>query len=199
MSDLAGLPSTRWSLRGLDDEGNEAWLIRNISQKLYRCPGCHGEIEIGSEHVVVQYVMRLGGTEHHHWHRRCAEELLVPELRRVNRVPANESSRSKLEAQGPQAGRPSTAPLRWTPRLTTRGAYAEIWRLYCSWAPGLLLVGLIVFVPVGLLHALAVTVEDGAIEFGSFAEILGTRGRPASSSRSPACSARSSTPERSRR
>jgi hypothetical protein len=100
MSDLAGLPSTRWSLRGLDDEGNEAWLIRNISQKLYRCPGCHGEIEIGSEHVVVQYVLRLGGTEHHHWHRRCAEELVVPELRQLNRVPANESSRSKLEARG---------------------------------------------------------------------------------------------------
>ena len=100
MSDLAGLPSVRWSLRGYDDEGNEAWLIRNISQKLYRCPGCHGEIEIGSEHVVVQYVLRLGGTEHHHWHRRCAEELLVPDLSRLNRVPANESSRSKLEARG---------------------------------------------------------------------------------------------------
>jgi hypothetical protein len=100
MSDLAGLPSTRWSLRGYDEEGNEAWLIRNISQKLYRCPGCHGEIEIGSEHVVVQYVMRLGGTEHHHWHRRCAEEMLIPELHRLTRVPANESSRSKLEARG---------------------------------------------------------------------------------------------------
>ncbi len=33
---------------------------------------------------------------------------------------------------------------------------------------------MIVFVPVGLLHALAITVEDGAIEFGSFVEILGT-------------------------
>ena len=59
-------------------------------------------------------------------------------------------------------------------RLTTWSAYAEIGRLYLQWAPGLLLVGLIVFVPVGLLHALAVTVEDGVIEFGSFAEILGT-------------------------
>ncbi len=111
MSDLAGLPSIRWSLRGFDDEGNEAWLIRNISQKLYRCPGCHGEIEIGSEHVVVQYVLRLGGTEHHHWHRRCAEELLVPELRQLKRVPANESSRSKLEARGRQAAWTTTAPL----------------------------------------------------------------------------------------
>lgn len=105
MTGHAGLPSTRWSLRGYDEEGNEAWLIRSISGKLYRCPGCHGEIEIGTEHVVLQYVLRLGGTEHHHWHRRCAEELLLPDLRDVKRVAAGESSRSKLEARGRQSPR----------------------------------------------------------------------------------------------
>jgi hypothetical protein len=95
-----GLPNTRWSLRGYTAEGDEAWLIRSISQKLYRCPGCHAEIEIGAEHVVVQYVLRLGGTEHHHWHRRCAEELLAPELTRVQRVRAIESTRQRLEGRG---------------------------------------------------------------------------------------------------
>jgi len=100
MTGHAGLPSTRWSLRGYDEEGDEVWLIRSISQKLYRCPGCHGDIEIGTEHVVVQYVLRLGGAEHHHWHRQCAEELLLPGLREVKRVPAGESSRAKLEARG---------------------------------------------------------------------------------------------------
>jgi len=95
-----GLPDTRWSLRGYTAEGDEAWLIRSISQKLYRCPGCHGEIGIGSEHVVVQYVLRLGGTEHHHWHRRCAEELLTPELSRLRRVKAIESGRQRLEDRG---------------------------------------------------------------------------------------------------
>ena len=100
MSDLAGLPDKRWSVRGLTDEGDEAWAIRGISRKLYRCPSCHGEIEIGSEHVVVQYVFRLGGTEHHHWHRRCAEEILIPELRQARRVPAGESAQSKLEERG---------------------------------------------------------------------------------------------------
>jgi hypothetical protein len=100
MSGSAGLPSTRWSLRGSDEEGNEAWLIRSIAGKLYRCPGCHGEIPIGTEHTVVQYVLRLGGTEHHHWHRRCAEEILLPELRAVKKVPASTSSQSKLEARG---------------------------------------------------------------------------------------------------
>lgn len=100
MADLAGLPDKRWSLRGVTEEGDEAWLIRGISRKLYRCPACHGEIEIGSEHVVVQYVFRLGGTEHHHWHRRCAEELLVGELSQVRRVPTAESGQSKLERRG---------------------------------------------------------------------------------------------------
>jgi hypothetical protein len=97
---MSDVPSVRWSLKGLNEEGDEVWLIRGISGKLYRCPGCHGEIEIGSEHVVVQFVRRLGGTDHHHWHRRCAEELLLPELGSVQRVPAGESERSKLEARG---------------------------------------------------------------------------------------------------
>jgi cytochrome c1 len=100
VGDLAGLPDKRWSLQGTTEEGDEAWLIRGISRKLYRCPACHGEIEIGSEHVVVQYVFRLGGTEHHHWHRRCAEELLIGELHQVRRVPTSESAQSKLEERG---------------------------------------------------------------------------------------------------
>jgi len=100
MADLAGLPDKRWSVRGLTDEGDEAWVIRGISRKLYRCPSCHGEIEIGSEHVIVQFVFRLGGTEHHHWHRRCAEELLIPELVEARRVPVGESAQSKLEQRG---------------------------------------------------------------------------------------------------
>lgn len=100
MSGYEGLPNTRWSLKALTPEGDEAWLIRNISQKLYQCPGCYGEINIGDEHVVLQYVMRLGGTEHHHWHRRCTEEILIPQLTKVQRVKASESSRDRLEARG---------------------------------------------------------------------------------------------------
>jgi len=100
MADLAGLPDKRWSLTGITEEGDEAWLIRGIARKLYRCPACHGDIEIGTEHVVVQYVFRLGGTEHHHWHRRCAEELLVGELGDVRKVPTAESGQTRLERRG---------------------------------------------------------------------------------------------------
>jgi hypothetical protein len=100
MSALDGLPDTRTSLRGLTSEGHEAWLIRAIAGKLYRCPGCHGEIAIGTDHVVVHYVRRAGGSDHHHWHRRCAEELLAPELRGLSPVPATASSRDRLVARG---------------------------------------------------------------------------------------------------
>lgn len=100
MGQFDGQPSMRWSLRGLTDEGDEAWLIRGIARKLYRCPGCHGEIEVGDEHTIVQFVRRVGGTDHHHWHRRCAEELLMPELANLKRVPAAESSQSRLQARG---------------------------------------------------------------------------------------------------
>jgi hypothetical protein len=99
MSEFDGLPDTRHSIVGLTDEGDEAWLIRDIARKLYRCPGCHGDVEIGADHVVVHYVRRIGGSDHHHWHRTCAESILVPELRRVRRVSAAESGRGRLEAR----------------------------------------------------------------------------------------------------
>ena len=140
MSELAGLPSARWSLRGLTDDGDEAWLIRGVSRKLYRCPGCHGDIEIGTEHTIVQYVHRLGGTEHHHWHRRCAEELLVPELRGLKRVPAGESSQGKLEARGRRQVRPSRRRRRDADLREALALYVRIWRTYfagparcCRW------------------------------------------------------------------
>ena len=94
------LPDSRNSLRGLDSEGHEAWLIRGIAAKLYRCPGCHGTIEIGDEHVIVHYVRRLGGSDYHHWHSRCVSELLMPELRNVRRVRASETRMGKLERRG---------------------------------------------------------------------------------------------------
>jgi hypothetical protein len=100
MGQFDGEPSTRWSLWGVNEEGDEVWLIRDISRKLYRCPGCHGDIPVGEMHTVVQFVHRLGGADHHHWHRRCAEELLMPELGSLKRVPRSESSQSKLEARG---------------------------------------------------------------------------------------------------
>ena len=100
MSRFEGLPDRRQSLTGVTDQGDEVWLIRSISQKLYRCGCCHDSIEPGDENVVVQYVMRTGGTEHSHWHRRCAAEVLLPSIRGLRAVNASEASRGKLEPRG---------------------------------------------------------------------------------------------------
>ena len=104
--EFEGLPDSRTSLRGLTADGDEAWLIRGISQKLYRCPACGGAIEIGAEHVIVQYVRRVGGTEHQHWHRSCAEDGVMLELRQLRRVSALESTPGRLQERGrSKAGR----------------------------------------------------------------------------------------------
>jgi len=43
--------------------------------------------------------------------------------------------------------------------------YGRIGRTYLSWAPALLLLAVIVFIPVGLLDALAIRVEAGSLDF----------------------------------
>lgn len=58
--------------------------------------------------------------------------------------------------------------------LTAGRAYARTLRLYRVWAPSLLLLGVVVFVPVGLLHALAETLDSNSVELGSVAEIVAT-------------------------
>jgi hypothetical protein len=110
MQGFAGLPDRRTSLFAHTDGGDEAWLIRSIAQKLYRCPGCHGEIPIGTDHVVVQYVGRLGGTEHHHWHRLCTEETLLGELFGIRRVSADQAQRGSLEERGRRPAGRRTRP-----------------------------------------------------------------------------------------
>lgn len=114
MSGLDHLPDSRQSLLGFTAEGDETWLIRGIAQKQYTCPGCYGDVEIGEDHVIAQIVHRVGGTEHRHWHRGCAQRTLAPGLRRLKAVNARESERAKLEQRGrrPAGKRGRRAPRR---------------------------------------------------------------------------------------
>jgi len=88
---LDGLPDRRKDLVGTDDRGDEIRLIRGISQKLYRCGCCRDAIEPGDDHVIVQYRFRTGGSEHSHWHRKCALEILAPQLCGLKAAGAGES------------------------------------------------------------------------------------------------------------
>jgi hypothetical protein len=49
--------------------------------------------------------------------------------------------------------------------------YARIWRTYTAWAPSLLLLALIVFVPLGLVHALATGADIGSLDLEGGLEI----------------------------
>ncbi|HEX6228944.1 MAG TPA: hypothetical protein VFZ41_05715 [Solirubrobacterales bacterium] len=61
-------------------------------------------------------------------------------------------------------------------RLTPRGAYLGIWRIYRRWAPSLLLLGLIVFVPLGLINALTVNADLEDFGSESLLTLIGTGG-----------------------
>ncbi len=52
--------------------------------------------------------------------------------------------------------------------------YARIGRTYLRWAPSLLLLAVVVFVPLGLLHALTVNAEIGSIGFSAGFRLLAT-------------------------
>jgi hypothetical protein len=45
--------------------------------------------------------------------------------------------------------------------------YGRIWRTYLGWAPALLLLAVVVFVPLGLVHALTVEAEIGSFDLGA--------------------------------
>jgi hypothetical protein len=54
--------------------------------------------------------------------------------------------------------------------------YARIGRTYLGWAPSLLLVAAIVFIPLGLLHAIALESQLDSLSFSSGFELLTTTG-----------------------
>lgn len=58
-------------------------------------------------------------------------------------------------------------------RLTILATYARIGRVYVRWAPFLLLLALVVFIPVGLIHSVTITAEPGAFDFDGIVELLG--------------------------
>lgn len=79
------LPTRRRHVIGQDLEGRNIELRLSISRKLYRCPGCGGSLEIGSEHVLVMFT---DAGYHQHWHNDCAADRVVRNLRRTRTEPA---------------------------------------------------------------------------------------------------------------
>jgi len=57
-------------------------------------------------------------------------------------------------------------------RAEILSVYARIGRAYVRWAPSLLLLALIVFIPLGLIHAIAIQAEVGSFDLDSVVEIF---------------------------
>ncbi len=60
-----------------------------------------------------------------------------------------------------------------TDRMRPLSLYAQIARTYAKWAPSLLLLAVVVFVPVGLVHTIAIHPDIGALDLDGVLTILG--------------------------
>jgi len=58
-------------------------------------------------------------------------------------------------------------------RAEVGSTYARIARTYVRWAPSLLLLAVLVFVPVGLVHSVVLNVEVGSLTLGAGLKLLG--------------------------
>ncbi|MGI8708312.1 MAG: hypothetical protein ACR2LG_08940, partial [Actinomycetota bacterium] len=93
MNEDSSLPSRRHSLRGVDHDGHKVVLVASISKELYRCPGCRRSIPVGTDHVIVEFPDRGAEAFHQHWHRVCAREGIVRQLRSIHLVPASNAGK----------------------------------------------------------------------------------------------------------
>ncbi|HEX3324521.1 MAG TPA: hypothetical protein VHR65_05215 [Solirubrobacterales bacterium] len=57
-------------------------------------------------------------------------------------------------------------------RAELASIYARIGRTYVTWAPSLLLLAVVVFVPLGLIHALTVNAEVGSLNFSGGVKLV---------------------------
>ena len=94
MTDSSSLPSRRRSLSGTDLDGHPVELSVTVAHQLYRCPGCRGYIDVGSEHVLVRYPGEEQGF-HRHWHRPCGLEFARGELRDLHSATSTDRAPTK--------------------------------------------------------------------------------------------------------
>jgi hypothetical protein len=72
---MENLPNRRQSIEGTTYDGTRLRFVYTIARKLYRCPGCHGSVEIGAGHTLVQY-LSAEPAWYQHWHSRCTGGLI---------------------------------------------------------------------------------------------------------------------------
>lgn len=92
------MPNERFALRAKHDKVT-VYLARRVAKKIYRCPGCGGQVGVGEVHVVARRLLVTRGGAHRHWHFGCVHRVLVPELSGMSVVDAREAEPSLLNAK----------------------------------------------------------------------------------------------------
>lgn len=66
------LPNTKQGIEARNKQDRTVWLTRCISQKLYNCPCCTSNIQLGEEHVLLRIQQSTKYFDHHHYHKPCS-------------------------------------------------------------------------------------------------------------------------------
>jgi RimJ/RimL family protein N-acetyltransferase len=96
---FAELPSRREALRAKDKDNLTVFLSLAIAKKLYRCPCCRGDINIGSEHVILSRVQMSKRYTHHHIDFQCTQDEILPTLTNIQSINPNEATASAVNAR----------------------------------------------------------------------------------------------------
>jgi RimJ/RimL family protein N-acetyltransferase len=96
---FAGLPSRREALRAKDKDNLTVFLSLAVAKKLYRCLCCSGDINIGSEHVILSRVQISKRHNHHHIDFACTHEKILPTLKDIKVINPNETTASAMNAR----------------------------------------------------------------------------------------------------
>lgn len=93
------LPNRRDALRGKDKDNLTVFLSHGMAKKLYRCPCCSVNIDIGSPHVIMSRVQVSKRYTHHHLDSSCAHNKILPNLRNITIIRHDEASAAAVNAR----------------------------------------------------------------------------------------------------
>lgn len=93
---FAGMPNRKQALRAKDAEDLTIFLSHVIARKLYTCPCCHEDIQIGSDHVVVDRIQATKAHSRHHVDANCVQNFLLPRLTALQIISPQEASLNEV-------------------------------------------------------------------------------------------------------
>lgn len=96
---FADLPEKKTPLRAKDKDNHTVFLRLGIAKKLYRCPCCHGNIDIGSSHVIMSTIQFSKKYNHHHIHSACLQTDILPKLSNIKPIKPKDVSLAAINAR----------------------------------------------------------------------------------------------------